>query len=484
MRQPTPASLLHTARRQRRDDDILATPPPPCTALPYADSGSATDPLVAAAVASEPIILHGATRRWRAAHRWRSLDALVENYGDVRFPNAMGRSDDSVTLSEFVDYMRSDSHKSCDFPYYLVETNFEGARAVLLDDYHPPPALADNLADVPGTSSKPHWLLGGSRTGSLLHTDTRCACGWNACLFGRKRWLLLPPATDVSALGLLPYSGGPAGWLEDHLDSLQTLSATGGLTGMRECIQEAGDLVFIPAGWHHCVVNLTASCAIAQTLITPSALPAAWHHLCQRWPAFSASLLEMLRQSRPSLAETLAETLPSLPPSAEASSAVRLELAWRDVRAQPPSPPRSSLYVLFVDAAWVRARLQDKPSAEAVLSGRASVAALWAYHEALGALACAVRSRHALLCLVADVPDDVDAAVPVPVNDHDQLLAALRAHGLNVAATVANGSEDAWAVARASTCGGGGDEGGDGGGGGGVASHVAVAALHDGRRAC
>ena len=61
-------------------------------------------------------------------------------------------------------------------------------RAALRTDYGPPPLFADDLSDVPGTRSKPHFFLGGARTGSLIHVDPRCACGWNACLFGAKRW--------------------------------------------------------------------------------------------------------------------------------------------------------------------------------------------------------------------------------------------------------------------------------------------------------
>ena len=95
-----------------------------------------------------------------------------------------------MTLAEYLTYAAS---ATSDFPYYLVCTNFAGNRGALLDDYSPPERLAVDALDLPGTTSHPHFFVGGGRTGSLLHVDPRATCGWNACVFGRKHWLLLPP---------------------------------------------------------------------------------------------------------------------------------------------------------------------------------------------------------------------------------------------------------------------------------------------------
>ena len=76
---------------------------------------------------------------------------------------------------------------------------------------------------------------------------------------------------------------------------------------MRECIQQRGELVFIPFGWHHCIVNLEVSCAIAHTLINTPALPAVWPRLRAKYPAFAITLRELLQcpKGRPDLAAQL-----------------------------------------------------------------------------------------------------------------------------------------------------------------------------------
>ena len=67
-------------------------------------------------------------------------------------------------------------------------------------------------------------------------------------VFGRKRWLLLPPS--------MPPAGGGIGfwplfeWLRTVLP---TLAATG--RAPLECITRPGDTVYVPENWYHAVVN-------------------------------------------------------------------------------------------------------------------------------------------------------------------------------------------------------------------------------------
>jgi len=56
---------------------------------------------------------------------------------------------------------------------------------------------------------------------------------------------------------------------------------------MIECIQEAGDTVFIPGGWWHCVINLEFSMAITHNLLPPDSFPSVWPQIKKDWPKFS-----------------------------------------------------------------------------------------------------------------------------------------------------------------------------------------------------
>ena len=80
-----------------------------------------------------------------------------------------------------------------------------------------------------------------------------CAA-WNALPYGRKRWYLFPPNADYGP----QYTSMPR-WLRDVYPALPSRRA--GLC--LECTQAAGELLFVPEGWHHGVVNLQPSAGIA-----------------------------------------------------------------------------------------------------------------------------------------------------------------------------------------------------------------------------
>ena len=96
----------------------------------------------------------------------------------------------------------------------------------------PPPARAQFFLGPPGSGAPFH-----------AHRDA-----FNALIFGRKRWFLLPPDRSL-------YSTTPvATWLA---------SAAALPEGALQCVQEAGDVVFVPRGWAHAVLNLRTSVGVA-----------------------------------------------------------------------------------------------------------------------------------------------------------------------------------------------------------------------------
>lgn len=91
-------------------------------------------------------------------------------------------------------------------------------------------------------------------TRTPFHADVFRSYSWSANICGRKKWLLYPPGQEEffrDTHGNLPYDVTSAelqdrGLFPHSEEACQPL----------EIIQEAGEIIFVPSGWHHQVYNL------------------------------------------------------------------------------------------------------------------------------------------------------------------------------------------------------------------------------------
>lgn len=101
------------------------------------------------------------------------------------------------------------------------------------------------------------------------HKDPNATSAWNAVLSGSKYWLFLPPhvtppgvyvsADEAEVTAPLSI----AEWAIDFLEQTRTLHGPEGDGLLQEGRCEAGDAVYVPAGWWHLVVNVTGTWAEA-----------------------------------------------------------------------------------------------------------------------------------------------------------------------------------------------------------------------------
>ena len=97
--------------------------------------------------------------------------------------------------------------------------------------------------------------MGGPGSGSPVHFHND-AINYN--VYGTKLWTLLPPPHAI-------YSRRHA---SVDLVQVQAEAAAANRTAMR-CVQRAGDLLYVPDGWAHGVLNLGATVGWANSFFAP-----------------------------------------------------------------------------------------------------------------------------------------------------------------------------------------------------------------------
>lgn len=126
------------------------------------------------------------------------------------------------------------------------------------EDYFHPPLFADHSSPssvLPWTASeresKAIFFYGKHGSGVGFHHHSNAL---NALLFGRKRWFLSPLHTFHG-----PWGGPIKGYLE--------LLQHGNLPSHPiRCVQEAGEVLFVPTGWEHATINEEESIGIAMEM--------------------------------------------------------------------------------------------------------------------------------------------------------------------------------------------------------------------------
>jgi hypothetical protein len=102
-----------------------------------------------------------------------------------------------------------------------------------------------------------YLLLGGNSSGVGFHSHAESLV---ALLWGRKRWVLYPPGTVP--VPKTHHVSGLRGQIEtdDLLGSQRSATAAARPV---ECWQNAGELLYVPEGWHHATLNYGETIGIA-----------------------------------------------------------------------------------------------------------------------------------------------------------------------------------------------------------------------------
>jgi len=135
-----------------------------------------------------------------------------------------------------------------------------------------------------GASDYRFVYLGPAGTSTPLHVDVLHSYSWSVNVAGRKRWRLVPPEWTECLLG-------PGGELAPSLDP-----ALPGFPRVREAlahvvevVQETGEALFVPSGWHHTVENLEDTLSINHNWINA-------YNCGRSWGVLRADFREACRQ--------------------------------------------------------------------------------------------------------------------------------------------------------------------------------------------
>ncbi|XP_010248182.1 PREDICTED: F-box protein At5g06550 [Nelumbo nucifera] len=212
---------------------------------------------------NKPVLLEGCLENWAAMKKW-GRDYLIRVSKDFEF------SVGPVNM-KLEDYFRYADGAKEERPLYLFDPKFAEKVPELGSDYEVPVYFREDLFSVLG-SERPDYkwiIIGPVGSGSSFHIDPNSTSAWNAIVKGSKKWILFPP--DVVPPGVHPSPDGaevacPVSIIEWFMNFY---GATKNWKKRPvECVCKVGEVIFVPNGWWHLVINLEESIAITQNYVS------------------------------------------------------------------------------------------------------------------------------------------------------------------------------------------------------------------------
>jgi hypothetical protein len=271
-----------------------------------------------------PFILTEPVKEWPAYKNW-TLESLFSEYAETVFRAEAV----DWPFWTYVEYMKNNSDES---PLYLFDRAFVSKMGLKVGQpdeepdatYWPPPCFGEDFFSVLGNDRPDRqWLIiGPERSGSTFHKDPNATSAWNAVIRGSKYWIMFPSSSKLP-----PPPGVYVS--EDQSEVTSPLSIAEWLLGFHAearrtpgCIEgicREGEILHVPSGWWHLVVNTELAIAITQNFIPRPHLSAALDFLSNRADQVSGfrkdvhnpyeRFVNNMREAHPDLLEQACEEL-------------------------------------------------------------------------------------------------------------------------------------------------------------------------------
>lgn len=217
----------------------------------------------------QPFILTECINDWPVLRHW-TISSLLEDFAKVEFRAEAV----DWTFATYYRYMTKNRDES---PLYLFDRGFAEKMKIEVGQapeaaYWRPECFGPDLFELLGAERPAHrWLIiGPKRSGSTFHKDPNGTSAWNAVIQGSKYWIMFPPSTQVPGVYVSQDSSevtsplSIAEWLLTFHEEARQLP---------ECVEgvcHAGEILHVPSGWWHLVVNLEEGIALTQNFVPQS----------------------------------------------------------------------------------------------------------------------------------------------------------------------------------------------------------------------
>jgi hypothetical protein len=219
----------------------------------------------------KPFILTECIQSWPVTKSW-NLESLLSQYAEVVFrAEAVDWS-----FATYYQYLRNNRDES---PLYLFDRKFVEKMSLKVGKgegaaYWNPDCFGPDLFELLGAERPAHrWLIiGPERSGSTFHKDPNATSAWNAVIQGAKYWIMFPPSASVPGVFVSRDSSEVTSPLSIAEWLLAFHAEARKLPECREGVCRAGEILHVPSGWWHLVVNLEDGIALTQNFVPESHL--------------------------------------------------------------------------------------------------------------------------------------------------------------------------------------------------------------------
>lgn len=226
-----------------------------------------------------PCIVKNVSSNWDCTKKWVTNDIINYSYLKEQYGNLTAPVADCFTIKynshckqdmTILDYMNSLENRDKQKVLYLKDWHLKRARPD--DHFYKIPQIfsSDWLNEYAQDKNEDDFMfvyIGPINSWTPLHVDVYSSYSWSVNIMGRKRWILFPPGEEEKlkdSLGNLPIL-----FISENHDDITHL----------DIIQEKGDAIFVPSGWHHQVINEVDTISVNHNWINGCNIITVWEAL-------------------------------------------------------------------------------------------------------------------------------------------------------------------------------------------------------------